>query len=117
MHNALMKTPYQLLNVKPEATDAEIKQAYLQKVKDNPPDRDQLQFQLIHDAYTSIKDIKCRLSYELFNVPVPDFNKVIDQALPSQQNTTISAEQFNSLLQVSIDDSTIQNAISRAEKK
>jgi hypothetical protein len=41
------------LNVATTANDAEIKQAYLRLVKDNPPDRNQEKFQLIHDAYSA----------------------------------------------------------------
>ena len=55
-----MQTPYEILGVVVDANDADIKQAYLQQVKNNPPDRDQEKFQLIHDAYTSIKDHKNR---------------------------------------------------------
>jgi DnaJ-class molecular chaperone len=111
-----MKTPYQILDVQPEASDVEIKQAYLQQVKLNPPDRDQQQFQLIHQAYLSIKDLKSRLSDQLFNAPELNFNKVIGQALHTTAITEISAKQFNTLFQASIDDSTIQNALSPVEK-
>jgi hypothetical protein len=48
-----MSTAYEVLNVATTANDAEIKQAYLRLVKDNPPDRNQEKFQLIHDL-TSI---------------------------------------------------------------
>ena len=114
--NIQMKTPYQILNVAVEASDTEIKQAYLQKVKDNPSDRDKQQFQSIHDAYTAIKDAKSRLSYELFAFPVANFNEVIDQALNTEHCTSLSFKQFNALLQVSVDDSIIQNAITQIEK-
>ena len=45
-----MKTPYELLAVTELATDVEIKQAYLQQVKLNPPERDQAKFQQLHIA-------------------------------------------------------------------
>ncbi len=113
----IIKTPYQILDVQPSATDAEIKQAYLSKVKNNPPDRDQLLFQSIHDAYIAIKDLKSRISYDLFTVPCMSFDELVDQALKTTQQNTISARQLNTLLQLSIDDSTIQNAISRTKKQ
>jgi len=106
-----------MLGVASKATDAEIKQAYLQKVKDNPPDRDKQQFQLIHDAYTAIKDNKSRLSYELFALPIANFDEVIDQALNTDHCTSLSYKQFNALLQTSADDSIIQNAIPQIEKQ
>lgn len=94
-----MKTPYQILEINPEASDAEIKQAYLQKVKDNPPDTNQQQFQAIHNAYTSIKDIKSRISYDLFTLPVANFDEVIDQVLCTKdEELSLTAKQFNSLL-------------------
>jgi DnaJ-class molecular chaperone len=111
-----MKTPYQILNVTAEASDTEIKQAYLQKVKDNPPDHDKHKFQSIHDAYTAVKDVKSRLSYELFAFPIANFDEVIDQALNIDHCTSLSFKQFNALLQESINDSTIQNAIPIIEK-
>jgi len=110
-----MKTPYQILDIQPEASDAEIKQAYLQQVKLNPSDKDQQQFQSIHDAYIAIKDVKNRLSYALFNVPEIDFDEVVDQALNTAEINHISAEQFNTLFQVSIDDSIFKNALSSTE--
>ncbi len=111
-----MKTPYQILAVPPEANDAEIKQAYLQQVKLNPPDKDQQRFQLIHNAYVAVKDVKSRVSYELFNVPDIDFDELVDQALSLTDINKISAEQFNTLFQVSIDDATIQNALPSKQK-
>ncbi len=110
-----MKTPYQILNITTNADDTEIKQAYLRKIKDNPPDREQEQFQLIHNAYQSIKDMKSRISYDLFTPPVADFDKLIDLALKPQEKTPLDANHFNKLLSVSIDDTTIQNAIPTAE--
>jgi len=112
-----MNTPYQILNVLPDTSDKAIKQAYLQQVKLNPPDRDQQKFQLIHDAYMTIKDVKSRLRYELFDISNIDFDKVIDQALKTSDNNTITAKQISTLLDVSIDDITLQNALSSAEKQ
>ena len=80
-----MQTPYEILDVAVDASDDEIKQAYLQQVKNNPPDRDQEKFQLIHDAYTAIKDHKSRVSYDLFTLPSTNFNVLLDQALHTEK--------------------------------
>lgn len=112
-----MKTPYQVLNVNADASDAEIKQAYLQKVKDNPPDRDQEQFQSIHNAYMAIKDQKSRISHELFSVPAANFNDLIDRALTTEQKLSLTAEHFNALLAAGVDDSTIQITTATTEKQ
>lgn len=111
-----MKTPYEILSVAADASDNEIRQAYLQIVKDNPPDHDPEQFQLIHNAYASIKDQKSRVSYDLFNVTSIDFDELINQALCTEQTVKLTPDHFNKLLRASIDDSTIANALAGPEK-
>ena len=76
-----MKTPYEILEVAEQASDSDIKQAYLQKVKLNPPDRDHEKFQQIHSAYETIKNATCREKYALFNYPEADFDALLDQAI------------------------------------
>ena len=99
-----MKIPYELLAVTELATDAEIKQAYLQQVKLNPPDRDQAKFQQLHSAYETIKDATEREKYALFNFPEADFNALLDQAFMGSQSSLMSVDCFEQLLRVSIDD-------------
>lgn len=111
-----MLTPYDILGVSAEASDAEIKQAYLQKVKDNPPDRDQARFQAIHKAYETIKDRKSRMQYELFHVPEPDFDALLDRALDIAPSLQLTAEQFIKLLNVSLDDQSAANIMAHKEK-
>lgn len=111
-----MKTPYEILCVVVDASDDEIKQAYLQKVRDNPPDHDPEQFQLIHNAYISIKDQKSRISYALFNVASTDFDELIDQALSTERSVQLTPDRFNKLLRASLDDSTFTSAIAGPEK-
>ena len=101
-----MKTPYELLAVTALATDAEIKQAYLQRVKLNPPDRDQAKFEQLHSAYETIKDATERAKYALFNYPEADFNALLDQAFISSQPSLMRADCFEQLLRSSIDDNT-----------
>ena len=111
-----MKTPYEILDVAVETSDAEIKQAYLRKVKNNPPDHEQEKFQLIHNAYTSIKDNKSRESYALFTLPTANFNELIDQALNTEHTLELNPEHFNQLLDASIDESIFLNFIAIPEK-
>jgi DnaJ-class molecular chaperone len=103
-----MKSPYEILEVAGQASDTEIKQAYLQKVKLNPPDRDHEKFQQIHSAYETIKDVTSREKYALFNFPEADFNALLDQAFIATQPALINAAIFDKLLQASIDDKTFQ---------
>ena len=103
-----MKTPYEILEVSGQATDSEIKQAYLQKVKLNPPDRDHEKFQQIHGAYETIKNATSREHYALFNCPEADFDALLDQAFIDTQPSLINADIFDNLLLASIDDKTFQ---------
>lgn len=97
-------TPYQTLDIAEDANDDDIKQAYLCKVKANPPDSDQKQFRLIHDAYSSIKDHKSRVSYALFILPAVDFDLLIDKALHTEKNKHLTPDLFKQLLMASAED-------------
>lgn len=94
-----MTSPYQLLGVNEHSTDAEIKQAYLQMVKDNPPDRDQQRFRQIQQAYETIKDGDSRLQYSLFHLPEADFDRLLDGAFRQTPDfQPLSADDFHKLL-------------------
>lgn len=75
-----MNSPYQILGVTEQATDPDIKQAYLQLVKDNPPDRDQQRFRQIQQAYETIKDDDSRLRHALFHFPSMEFDALLAHA-------------------------------------
>jgi DnaJ-class molecular chaperone len=105
-----MKTPYDILEVAEQATDSEIKQAYLQKVKQFPPDHYHEQFQQVHQAYETIKNLKCRTQYTLFTLPDADFNRLLDAVFIFEPVVSINADQFNKLLGASVDDKTLKIA-------
>jgi curved DNA-binding protein CbpA len=98
-----MKTPYDILEVTEQATDSEIKQAYLQKVKLNPPDRDHEKFQQIHLAYETIKNVTSRENFALFTYPEADFDVLLEQAFITE-SLSMNANLFEALLRASIDD-------------
>jgi len=94
-----MTSPYQILGVSEQSADAEIKLAYLQKVKDYPPDHDQQRFQQIQQAYEAIKDNDSRLQTALFNLPTVEFNDLFNLAFKQQSRLQpISADNFLKLL-------------------
>ncbi|WP_150047770.1 MULTISPECIES: J domain-containing protein [Methylomonas] len=72
-----MISPYRALGVSEQASDAEIKQAYLQQVKEHPPERDPLRFRQIQQAYDVVKDQNSRLRYALFHLPELDFDALL----------------------------------------
>ena len=67
-----MKTPYTILAVPETANDKAVKKAYLEAVRQNPPDRQPDQFRRIRRAYEQIATQKDRLRYELFDTTCPD---------------------------------------------
>ena len=62
--------PYIILGLDPsEATDETVRQAYLRKLKEYPPDRDARLFQRIHQAYQILQTRKNRRNLKLFGLP------------------------------------------------
>lgn len=107
-----MTSPYQLLGVSQQATDAEIKQAYLQQVKHNPPDRDQQRFQQIQQAFETIKDQDSRLRYGLFQLPEADFDALLDQAFKQTGAfQPLSADAFCELLKAVPVEKSLDNVL------
>ena len=60
--------PREILGVGPSAGDAEIRAAYLRKVKENPPERAPERFEQIRDAYELLRDPRRRAVQMLFAV-------------------------------------------------
>ena len=55
--------PWSVLGAPPDANDEQIRAAYVQKVKEFPPDRSGPQFERIRDAYEQLKDPYRRAKY------------------------------------------------------
>jgi curved DNA-binding protein CbpA len=62
----MMKNPTDVLGVSPDASDEEIRAAYLLKVRESPPDRAPEQFERIRDAYEMLRDPRRRRRQQLF---------------------------------------------------
>ncbi|MEE9397521.1 MAG: DnaJ domain-containing protein [Methylococcales bacterium] len=63
--------PFELLGINSDASDKEVKQAYLNQVRKLPIERDAQHFQRIRQAYDSVSTQKDRMAYSLFhNAPV-----------------------------------------------
>ena len=67
--------PWALLGISADAGDEQIRAAYLRKIKEFPPDRNPIEFELIRDAYELLRDQRQRARHSLFSVdprmPVP----------------------------------------------
>ena len=70
----------EILGVAPNAGDAEIRAAYLRKVKENPPDRAPELFERIRDAYELLRDPRRRALQVLLAV---DPNAPLVSLLPA----------------------------------
>jgi curved DNA-binding protein CbpA len=71
--------PRRILQVDPDATDEQIRAAYLRLVKEHPPDRDPAHFELVRDAYERLRDPRRRAREMLFSGhPAPPLESLLD---------------------------------------
>jgi curved DNA-binding protein CbpA len=61
-----MENPLEILEVE-TSTDADIRKAYLAKVKEFPPEKAPEEFRAISEAYELIKDESSRIRFTLFD--------------------------------------------------
>lgn len=94
-----MPNPFDLLGVAEDADDDAIKKAYLQRVREHPPERDPDRFQAIRAAYEAIKTHRDRLRYQLFQAETPDLAELTAAALrPGDTRRRPSEAQVRQLL-------------------
>jgi curved DNA-binding protein CbpA len=60
--------PYTLLELMPNASEADIKQAYFRMVRRHPPERDPQTFKQIRAAYEALKDPQNRLAVDMLRI-------------------------------------------------
>ena len=76
--------PATILGVSPDASAAEIRAAYLRKVREHPPDRSPLEFERIRDAYGQLQDPRRRVERELLEAdPGAPFVSLLDETAQS----------------------------------
>jgi curved DNA-binding protein CbpA len=72
--------PRMILGVSLEAGDQEIRDAYLRKVKEFPPDRSPQEFERIRDAYELLRDPRRRTLHMLLSVdPHQPLESLLDE--------------------------------------
>ncbi|MCD6393546.1 MAG: DnaJ domain-containing protein [Planctomycetes bacterium] len=80
-HNLKEQDPFSVLDVPPDAGDAEIRAAYMRKVKEHPPDRCGPEFEKIRDAYHQLKDPYRRAKYLILGATVDrPLESLLDEA-------------------------------------
>lgn len=76
-----MTDPYRILGVTPAADDETIRHAYLDAIRDCPPERDAARFEAIRTAYESVSDSKRRLKHALFAAEGPSLDQVFQSMI------------------------------------
>jgi curved DNA-binding protein CbpA len=64
-----MKYPYAVLGVGENAPQEEIRQAYLEKLKKFPPEKNQAKFQEVADAWHLVENELARAKLKIFGIP------------------------------------------------
>lgn len=54
------------LDISPDASDEQIREAYLHLIKKHPPEKDPVNFQRINSAYEAVKDKRSRVRTRIF---------------------------------------------------
>ena len=68
MNPTTNESPYQLLGITREASEAEIKRAYFSLVREHPPERDPEGFKRVRAAYEKLRTVNQRAETDLFLV-------------------------------------------------
>ena len=68
----MMIDPYEVLGLGPEASEDEIRQRYLDLVREFPPEREPKRFADIREAYAQIRDPLVSMERRLFNLTALD---------------------------------------------
>ena len=81
-----MDDPWAILGVSVQADDTEVRRAYLQKVKEYPPDRAPEQFERVRDAYEDLRDPRLRSRRMLVAAdPQAELVSLLDDAIGTRR--------------------------------
>lgn len=75
-----MKNFYEILGIDSEASKVEIKRAYFKLVRKYPPDRYEVEFMEIREAYETLSNEKTRKEYDSINYLPTEIKKLYDSA-------------------------------------
>ncbi len=103
-----MKTPYTVLAIPETADDKAVKKAYLEAVRQNPPDRHPNQFRRIRRAYEQIATKKDRLRYELFDNTCPDRMDIAEALFRHNKGGgKLTEKTFSHVLKHAVENTTV----------
>ncbi|MBF0124753.1 MAG: DnaJ domain-containing protein [Magnetococcales bacterium] len=77
--------PFDVLGLTAEANDAEIRKAYLVRVKEFSPEQHPERFKEIRAAFEAISDQRRRIAYSLFGKETADFPTLLLAVLRREQ--------------------------------
>jgi curved DNA-binding protein CbpA len=76
-----MTDPREVLGILPNASEEEIRAAYLSRVKEHPPERSPEEFEKIRDAYETLRDPRRRARSLLLSAdPAAPFSSLFTDA-------------------------------------
>jgi curved DNA-binding protein CbpA len=93
-----MPNPFSALGIAETADDEAIKKAYLQRVREHPPERDPERFQVIRAAYEAIKTRRDRLHYRLFGKETSNFAGLVASALQAGPRRRPTEQQLRQIV-------------------
>ncbi len=73
--------PFRVLDIPQDASDEDIKKAYLRKVREFPPERASEQFQEVRAAYELIGSHRARIRHQLFHHAEPSTEQILGALL------------------------------------
>lgn len=83
-----MFDPYTALGIPTTAGDQEVRNAYLEAVRESPPEKDPDRFQRIRSAYEILSTLSGRLNHDLFDMTEPTakdvFNRIATSFVPGR---------------------------------
>ena len=86
----------------PDISDEMVKQAYLQKVRDYPPEQNPEKFRRIREAYELLKDEKSRLAYALFHIDDINSMDILSTLFLDTKRSVPTEKQFLNVLRESL---------------
>ena len=98
MTDAPAPDPYRLLGVPPTADDASIRAAYLEAVRQHPPERDGARFEQVRAAYEAIASAQDRMAHALFDSRCPTAADLVAELRAGWTPAAPSAAKLRALL-------------------